>query len=345
MIKNKLSIISTYSIGHFYIDFISAFILSLIIFQNKPSIISIASIILIYNIIAFGAQPFFGFLVDQHHEGKLSVITGLLISTAGVLFFSKPLISAILLGIGNAMYHVGGGAIILNLEPTRATYPGIYVAPGAIGLFIGGLLGYMQIKPEIFIPIGIIITTTLILSIKKISLPKIPKFKENKSNIIGIILLLLLISVCMRALIGYSLNLEWKSIIMLGSVLVLAISSGKFVGGFLADKWGFMKTGMISLIIAAPLLTFFQTTPIIVFIGAFCFNLVMPITLTALAQAMPNYKGFVFGLTTLSLIIGYILFLILKNYILIGQMFTIIIILINIGSLYVGLKKYEEIKI
>jgi FSR family fosmidomycin resistance protein-like MFS transporter len=344
MMKNNLSIITTYSIGHFYVDFICSFVLSLIIFQNTNNVTSIASLIVIYNILAFGTQPFFGFIIDHYKKPKIGAISGLLISTIGLIFFFNPLIATILLGIGNAIYHVGGGVVALNLEPSKAKYPGIYVAPGALGLFLGGLLGYFQIQSWIFLASGIILSAALITLIHKIPLPKIPQFKEKKINLIGIVLLLLLVSVCMRSLIGYSLNLEWKSLFILGLILTTAIASGKFFGGFLADKYGFMKVGMIGLIVAAPLLVFFQFIPIIVFIGAFCFNLVMPITLTALAEAIPNYKGFAFGLTTVSLVIGYVLFLSLKNYLVIGQIFTAIVIFINIGSLYLGLKKYNEMK-
>jgi MFS transporter, FSR family, fosmidomycin resistance protein len=342
--KNNLSIITTYSISHFYVDFICSFVLSLIIFQNTNNVTSIASLIVIYNILAFGTQPFFGFIIDHYKKAKLGAITGLLVSTMGLVFFFNPIIATLLLGLGNAIYHVGGGVVALNLEPSKAKYPGIYVAPGALGLFLGGLLGYFQIQPKIFLVVGIVLSAIIITLIKKIPLPKIPKFKEKKIDLIGIVLLLLLVSVCMRALMGYSLNLEWKSLFILGLILTIAITSGKFLGGFLADKYGFMKVGIIGLIVAAPLLIFFQTIPTIIFIGAFCFNIVMPITLTALAEAIPNYKGFAFGLTTLSLVIGYLLFLGLKNYLVIGQIFTAIVIFINLGSLYLGLKKYEEMK-
>ncbi|MFT4305164.1 MAG: MFS transporter [Candidatus Woesearchaeota archaeon] len=340
--KNKLSIISLYSLGHFYIDFICSFVLSLLIFKNPNNLTTIGILIFIYNIIAFGSQPFFGLIIDIYKKVKHGAIIGLIITTLGLFFFFDPIIATILISIGNAIYHVAGGIVALNIEPSKAKYPGIYVAPGAIGLFLGGLLGYFQIKPFIFIFIGTILTLFLIIFILKLPVPKINNYKAKKIKLIGIVLFLLLISVSMRALVSFSLDLNWKGIFILGLILTLAIALGKFVGGFLADKYGFMNVGLIGLIISALLLVFFQNIPFLVFIGAFSFNLVMPITLTAVAESIPNFKGVAFGLTTLALIIGYLLFFLFKNYLIIGNLFTLIVIFINIGSLYYGLKKYKE---
>jgi len=335
-------IVALFATGHFYIDFLSSFVLSLIVFGNSGNLEQIYILILLYNILAFGLQPFFGLFVDYYKRARLVANIGLSVSTLGLFFFFEPLIASILLGFGNAMYHVGGGVITLNLEPAKATYPGVYVAPGALGLFLGGALGYCQIAPFIFIIMGILISGGLIIAISKISLPPISKFEEKEPRLIGIVLLLLLISVCMRALIGFSLNLDWKTLFVFGLALTTFIAAGKFFGGFLADKYGFLNVGITGLLIAAPLLTFFQDVPVLIFIGAFGFNIVMPITLTALTEMLPNYKGFVFGLTTLSLVFGYLLFLVFKNYFEIGKLFTAVVIMINLGTLYFGLKKNDD---
>ncbi len=342
--RKNLTIIAAYAFGHFYIDFICSLILSLILFKNSTTVPQIAVLFVLYNLIAFGTQPFFGFLADKYKKAQLSAIIGILITTAGMIFFFKPTIAVILLGIGNALYHVGGGIVVLNLEPSKAKYPGIYVAPGALGLFLGGLLGYLQVNPWFFIIGGVLVSGILISTIRTIQIPKIKKFKEKKVSLIGVVSILLLVSVCMRSLISDSLHLSWKTVFIYGLILTLAVTLGKFFGGILADKYGFMRVGLIGLLIAAPLLIFFQSVPILVFIGIFCFNIVMPITLTAVAEAFPNYKGFAFGLTTLALAIGYVLFMALKGHVVIGIVFTSIVIAINIVSLYFGLKKYAEMK-
>ena len=334
----KLSILSIYSFGHFYIDFVCAFVFSLMVLKNPDKLESIEQLILLYNIIAFGIQPFFGFLIDYYHYIKIGAIIGLLTCTFGLIFFFHSFIASILLGFGNAIYHVSGGVVALNLDSSKAKYAGIYVAPGALGLFLGGILGYYRIEPKISIITGVLVVLCLGAIIIYAPVPKIIKYKKKQIDFITVILLLLLLSICMRSLIGFSLNLPWKSKFILGLFLTTGIVSGKFLGGILADKFGFLRIGAGGLIIAAPLLTFFQTIPVIIFIGAFCFNLVMPVTLTAIAQMMPNYKGLAFGLTTLSLVIGYLLYLILRNHLIIGYVFTGIMILINFISLYLGLK-------
>jgi len=343
--KKKLSIIITYSIGHFYIDFVCAYVFSLLWFKQLISPTLLGGLIILYNVIAFGSQPIWGFLMDYYKKSKEGAIVGLLLTTFGIALFFEPLLATIALSIGNAIYHAGGGIVALNLEPSKAKYPGIYVAPGALGLFFGAVLGRFTVGFN-YVVIGIIIVCCVLVTlISKLPKARIEKYKNVKNHLVSVILLLLLVSVCMRALIGFSLCLGWKSLFCLGLLLTTAIAAGKFFGGFLADKYGFMRVGIAGLLVAAPLLIFFQAIPWVVYIGVFCFNLVMPITLTAVAEALPNYKGFAFGLTTLALIVGYMLFLILKNNVVVGQVFTTIVISVNLISLYFGLKDYNKIKV
>ena len=37
------------------------------------------------------------------------------------------------------MFHAGGGCISLNLGKGKSKLPGIFVAPGAVGLFLGSI--------------------------------------------------------------------------------------------------------------------------------------------------------------------------------------------------------------
>jgi len=143
-LKQKINLLATYGFGHLFIDFMCAFALGHIIFRNIISPEIGGTYFLLYNIIAFGIQPFIGYLFDKNKQPKYAAMLGLMFAFVGFLYFRSPLTSVIMLGIGNALYHIGGGLIALNIDPGKATYPGMYVAPGAIGVFIGGILGYLQ---------------------------------------------------------------------------------------------------------------------------------------------------------------------------------------------------------
>ena len=93
--------------------------------------------------------------------------------------------------MGNALFHVGGGSISLNLTPKKAFAPGIYVAPGAFGILLGTLLG----KGGQFIAwpfiLGLIILSILMFIIKKPEMNyEQEEIKENKFKYFEFILLL-----------------------------------------------------------------------------------------------------------------------------------------------------------
>jgi hypothetical protein len=115
---------------------------------------------------------------------------------------------------------------------------------------------------------------------------------------------------------------------------------GKAAGGILGDRLGWTRVALSGLIVAAPLLVIFPDTPALAITGAFFFNLTMPITLTCLANMLPGYTGFAFGLTTLALITGALpTFTPLKDVT--GQAgFLLAVILISLAALYAGLQLY-----
>lgn len=43
--------------------------------------------------------------------------------------------SCLIAGIGNAMFHIGGGIDVLNISDKKATLSGIFVSTGALGIF------------------------------------------------------------------------------------------------------------------------------------------------------------------------------------------------------------------
>lgn len=117
---------------------------------------------------------------------------------------------------------------------------------------------------------------------------------------------------------------------------------GKAAGGILGDRLGWTRVALSGLIVATPLLVIFPNIPALAVTGAFFFNLTMPITLTCLANMLPGYTGFAFGLTTLGLIIGALpTFTPLKEVT--GQAgFLLAVILISIAALYAGLRLYFD---
>lgn len=275
----------------------------------------ISMLIMLYNVLAFGTQPIFGFISDKLQSPKSTALIGVSFTIISLItFFISPKLTIILLGIGNAMFHVGGGVISLNLTPKRATAPGIYVAPGVIGLLIGGFYG----KSAFFSVLPFFVL--LIISFIFITIIKIPKInytgENNKkiNNYLELIIILSLMSIAIRALIGTAIIFPWKNNFVLLTILTFSIFFGKSLGGILADKFGWTRVGISSLLVSSVLLSIGKDNPLIGILGMFLFNMTMPITLVLISNTLPRNPGFSFGLTTLALIFGAIpAFLPLRN--------------------------------
>jgi MFS transporter, FSR family, fosmidomycin resistance protein len=304
--KNRECIknLTVYGLSHSAIDASCAAVAFSLLSLKSVTNEYFIQLVIIYNVIAFGSQTLFGLLVDKYRCPKLSAISGSIITASAILApFLSPLYAIILAGIGNALFHVGGGIISLNLTKNRASAPGIYVAPGALGLLIGTLYG--KSKSFAAWPLLIIIAILCILMYYT-KYPEINYKTDGKinTNYFESIVLLLLMTIVARSVIGSVVVLPWKSDLFLLVILTSSIVLGKAFGGVIGDKYGWQKVGVISLLMSAPLLTFGSAIPDAAIFGMFLFNFTMPITLVAISNTLPGRPGFSFGLTTLALIIG-----------------------------------------
>ena len=327
-----------YSIIHGIIDLSCAAVVFSTLLYHNFSLNNIFIFVVTYNIIAFGLQAPLGYLVDKYQAPKESALWGTFLVLISFFFFNFPILVVTLAGMGNAFFHIGGGSISLNFNPKKATAPGIFVAPGALGLLIGVLIG--KSGTTIFWPFLLLLAASLIF-IYYSPIPKInyqEKSLKLKINYFDLIIFLLLLSVSIRALYGLTAAFTWKSNPLLLYALTLAIVGGKMVGGFLADKFGWLKTAVFALILSAPLLAFFQHSPFLAIVGAFLFQLTMPITLTIMSNMLPGRPATAFGLTVLALILGAIPVYLGIKPLFNNHWITFLIIIISAGSLLISFK-------
>lgn len=344
--KNQISkTVSILGFTHLLVDLSCIFVLYFGIIQNNTESSLAFTMIVLYNILAFGLQGIIGNFFDKNKQPKLCAIIGCILTGLAVISWNILPVATILAGLGNAFFHVGGGIICLKLSDGKASIPGIYVAPGALGLFLGALAAKTQMLPPYIFTILLIFCAILI---KKIKYETQLQKENNKQQINGFLLILncLLLAIVIRSFIGFSITLDWKSNTLLALCLTLAVVGGKMFGGIIADKLGWMKTTILALLISSPLIAFGINYPILYIIGIFFFNFTMPVTLSAIVNIMKGREGFAFGLTTLALIIG--AFPVFYNVILNFNNANIIFIIIIASALliYFGLKQYfKEIKI
>ncbi|MGB9762422.1 MAG: hypothetical protein ACPLW7_00165 [Minisyncoccia bacterium] len=341
-LKNISVNLFVYGTTHAIVDGICAAVIFSILKNQIVTTTEFVSLVILYNALAFGLQAIFGLATDYFKSPRAVAFLGcVLIVISAITFLSFPIVAIIFAGLGNALFHIGGGIISLNLTPKKASAPGIYVAPGALGLLAGTLLG----KSGQFIAWPfILILAVLCLLMFVIKKPEMnyerEKITETKFNYFEFILLLVFLSIAIRSLVGMVLVFPWKTNIDLLMILTAAVVLGKGLGGILADKFGWIRIGVGALILSIPFLVFGANIPYLAIIGMFLFNITMSITLVAISNILPGRPGFAFGLNCLALILGALPAFSGLKQLLGGQLLVFTIITISSLALYYALRTY-----
>lgn len=262
-----------------------------------------AILILSYDFIAFALQMFAGLAVDRLGITGPAAAIGCAVTAAGVwMAASLPAAGVAVAALGNALFHVAGGAQCLKLARGRALWPGIFVAPGAIGLFLGKQLG----GTALFLPWALTLllgagalACLLVRPRRGAEAPPIPAARG-----LGLVAAALLLTVAVRSLVGYSVQYPWASGWPQAALLTLAVFSGKALGGALGDWLGWRRVTVAGLLLSAPLLALGAGTPALALAGVLCFNLTMAVTVAGLAYMLPGHEGLAFGLTAAAIVVG-----------------------------------------
>ena len=299
--------------------------------------------ILIYNFSAFAMQLPIGILADKINKNANCSAIGCILVAIAFGFANYGIISCLIAGIGNAMFHVGGGIDVLNISNKKATLSGIFVSTGAMGIFLGGKSASIEFD-KFYIAILILLLSALSLfwlykQIKdNVKNEKIKTIKLNKNEWIALICIF--ITVCIRSYVGMILAFDWKSSFTFAILSIFSIVLGNILGGIIGDKIGFKKIPLL-LLISAFCFIFSFTNPITGIIAILLFNMTMPITLICSSNIFNSNKGLAFGLLTLALFVGTVLTVV--NY---DNLFTqtglLVITLISAIILYIALIYYNR---
>jgi FSR family fosmidomycin resistance protein-like MFS transporter len=336
--RNVAQNLAVFGLTHTLIDAACAGVALSLVAAQQTSLQELAILIVLYNFLAFACQVPLGFLADKYKNPRATALLGsLLVAFSTILLYFSPILAVITAGIGNALFHIGGGTISLNLIPEKATAPGIFVAPGALGIFAGTFLA----KTGSF-NAGLFFVLILIacLLMAKVKIPKINyqiQAASKNTNYLEMALLLIFISVAVRSFVGSIVAFPWKSDISLAVAMVVAVFLGKALGGVLADRYGWRKIAAGALLLSAPLITFGAPLPIVAILGMFLFNMTMPVTLTAISNMLPGRPAFAFGLTCLALFIGAFPVFTEAKTLFVGNGLILAITLTSVLALFYGL--------
>jgi len=333
-------IITVYSLAHLVVDFSCAFLMFSRVNDSSQWYVCL----LLYNFCAFAMQMPIGLLADKINRNAIFAAAGCVFVALSFSISNFSVPCAVMAGLGNGLFHVGGGIDVLNISKEKSSALGIFVSPGAFGLYLGTLIGKNGELSSILIVVILLAMAAVILTVcykgkgsfLSDNLPVSFKNMDSPANMLAVISLFIV--VCLRSYVGMLINFPWKSEKPWGLVLICAIVLGKAFGGILADEIGSSKASVLSLGLSAILFMFSQY-PVAGILAVFLFNMTMPITLWAVARILPGAKGFSFGLLTFGLFLGFIPVYFGSNPIIHTPLGFAVASLISLGLLLSGLRK------
>ena len=298
-------LLTVYSVAHAAVDFSCAFL----VYRTMLNYPELGLALLLYNFCAFALQMPFGLLADGWNRNGIVAAVGCALVAAAYVPFLPAIVAAVIAGVGNGLFHVGGGLDVLNDSKEKSSALGIFVSPGAFGLYFGGVLGRSGSLPLLLPVIVLILFACLILFTANrtyggfTSLNEPAELTLPRGGILSAVLLTAVVA--LRSYMGFNQSLPWKGTGVWAVIVTIALVLGKAGGGFLSDRLGAKKATALSLGLAA-VFYLLSGIPVCGTIAVFLFNMTMPITLWAAARLMPGGKGFAFGLLTFALFLGYL---------------------------------------
>lgn len=290
-----MQVTMAYAFAHFAVDLGCAFAMFSACSGNPTAF-------LLYNFFAFAMQMPLGLLADAVGQNRRFALLGTLLVGGVCCLPSFRLPGALALGLGNGLFHIGGGLDVLNCSGDRAAPLGVFVSPGAWGIWLGTVLGKGGIPAWPVLAL-------LLLACAGMLLIRPGRLPENAPAVLpaGRALpwaALLFLVVVLRSYGGMAAAFPWKTGLW-AFAAISAVVLGKTLGGFCADCFGLFRSAAVSLGLCTVLFCF-SGHAIPGVLALLLFNMTMPMTLFALARAMPGAKGFSFGLLTFALFLGYL---------------------------------------
>lgn len=306
------------SVLHLLIDGLCVCCLYLI--ASSFSVSHLVGIFLTYNILAFLTQPMTGLLADWMERKHWMLFASVLLLTMAVLATSivisfrvssafGVMLVAILLGMGNSLFHVWGGKQVAVRTGNDMRALGTFVSTGAFGLALGFVFFSWPLLYAALLSICLLSTAYVRLDLKMDTEVAINKAIERRfsSIFVWLSLIVLMLVVMQRSLVGETFTGE----IPKSSALVLLIGAlsmlGKMVGGWFARQLGIVRMLVLVMFLIAVCLVFRSQGMVVLLVGLFAVNTTMPVTLYLANVVLPKREGLAFGLLAAALIPGYLL--------------------------------------
>ena len=219
-------------------------------------------------------------------------------------------LAAILLGMGNSLFHVWGGKMTVVVAGNDMRALGIFVSTGAVGLVVGLTYAGWWLAAGMLLLIALMSAFAIRIPATDVKIVHEAGKPSSQRSFFYIWLIPILLFVLMRSFLGESIpsNVEKDSALLF--LLASTAMVGKAGGGWVAHRWG-VGTSLVACVgvAAACLLWAIAGTNRLpaVLIGVLVINFTMPMTLYLANRVLPGCEGLAFGLLAAVLVPGYLL--------------------------------------
>lgn len=292
---------------------------SLYLIASSFPVSRLVGIFLTYNVLAFLTQPLTGLLADRMARKHWLLLASVLLLTMAVLATSVVMalgtsalgimLVAVLLGMGNSLFHVWGGKQVAVKTNNDMRALGVFVSTGAFGLAIGFVFFSWPLL-YVFLLLICLLAVGVVQEPEGSSQEAEDESLETRSwSQLFVILAVvgLMVAVMLRSFVGEA----FSSGITKSSMMVLLIGGlsmlGKMAGGWIARQMGIVKMLVMVLLVVMACYLFKDHGLVILLVGLFAVNCTMPVTLYLVNLVLPGKEGLAFGLLAAALIPGYIL--------------------------------------
>lgn len=313
--QKKVFSLSYHTILHCLVDFCCIYYMSMVVVPLSlgVGVGQYMFYVILYNFVAFAGQlpvGIFGDYIQRNHYMVASGLFLLLMAYVGTFFALPILTTVLLLGIGNACFHVGGGRDAMAYNENACWPVGVFVATGAFGVFGGRWIaghGMNWLLPMTIVLIAALLIQIILcyISAEHKQNKQIFSLEYTQGRWSLLIAFCCFIVVVLRSFAGTVFKFSWSSG-SLALLMTVGIVLGKALGGILADRFGIQRTVLVSLTCSTILFFGANTVPVMGLLAVFLFNMTMPITLSMLGMHFPHAKGTMFGALTFAIFLGLI---------------------------------------
>lgn len=304
---------------HFLVDGLCICCLYLLMAPTDGT--QVVAVFAIYNLLAFLTQPLTGYIADRIKERHWLLLAAALLLTLAVLaaalvcnlHLTHPATLwgvAVLLGMGNSLFHVWGGKLTAVMTANDMRALGVFVSSGAFGLAVGGVFCSWPLLFVFLLALCLSAVCCLRMDVAahdRMTHIRDAKWRHFSAMEVFLFIIALMAFVMGRSLIGetFSSGVEKNSFIIL---LIGAISMlGKMTGGWIARAMGIVST-LVALLLAVLVCFLLGSSHMPVLLaGLFFINCTMPITLYLANVVLKGREGLAFGLLAAALMPGFLL--------------------------------------